>query len=185
MPLSLPAGEPSMPSKPESIWVFRAAAVQWLRYEVQCSIVAIERGISLGGTPDVIGLTPKRFVTEIEIKRTVADFKRNAKKLWSFQRGRSAFEGTGWERARPRLFYFLVPLEIVEKVQPLLEPEQGLMAISNTFKKYQGIPAVKIIRKAVPSARAKRLTVRQCVQMAKHQTGTLSSLLNKLAQDAR
>lgn len=165
----------------QSIWMFRAAAVQWLRYQSQCPVVAIERGISLGGTPDVIGLTPKRFITEIEIKRTLSDFKRNAKKLAGFQRGRSIFDDTNWERSRPRLFYFLVPIEIVEKVRPLLEPEQGLMAISEAWQKYQGVPYVKIIRNAVPCARAKRLTIRQCVQMAKHQTGTLSSLLNKLA----
>jgi len=170
-----------MPSKPDTIWMFRAAAVQWLRYKTQCSIVAIERGISMGGTPDVIGLTPKRFITEIEIKRTVADFKRNAKKLWSFQEGGSIFEGTGWERTRPRLFYFLVPEEIVEKVQPLLLPEQGLMCISSRYRKYQGVSEVKVVKNAIPSARAKRLTMRQCVAMAKHQTGSLSSLLNKLA----
>lgn len=161
--------------------MFRAAAVQWLRYQSQCSIVAIERGISVGGTPDVIGLTPKRYVTEIEIKRTVADFKRNAKKLAGFQRGRSVFFGTGWERARPRLFYFLVPPEILEKVRPLLEPEQGLMVLGNTSR-YQGVPDIRVVRNATPSARAKRLTVAQCVQMAKHQTGTLSSLLNVLAK---
>lgn len=174
-----------MPAKTESIWMFRASAVQWLRYKCQCPIVAIERGISVGGTPDVIGLTPKRFITEIEIKRTLADFKRNTSKLARYHSGRSIFEGTGWEATRPRLFYFLVPLELVEKVQPLLQPEQGLMAISSTFQKYQGVPAVKVIRNAVPSARAKKLTARQCVQMAKHQTGSLSTLLNKLAQDAR
>lgn len=159
--------------------MFRAAAVQWLRYQSQCSIVAIERGISMGGTPDVIGLTPKRFVTEIEIKRTVSDFKRNAAKLSRFNIGRS--NGTGWERSRPRLFYFLVPPEILEKVQPLLEPEQGLMVLGNTSR-YQGVPDIRVVRNATPSARAKRLTVAQCVQMAKHQTGTLSSLLNVLAK---
>lgn len=170
-----------MPSKPDTIWMFRAAAVQWLRYQTQCSVVAIERGIAMGGTPDVIGLTPKRFITEIEIKRSVADFKRNAKKLWSFQKGRSIFEGTGWEQTRPRLFYFLVPEDLVEKVQPLLEPEHGLMCLCSSGRRYQGVFPVKVIKNAIPSARAKRLTMRQCVEMAKHQTGSLSSLLNKLA----
>lgn len=164
----------------QSIWVFRAAAVQWLRYQCQCPVVALERGISMGGTPDVIGLTPKRFITEIEIKRTVSDFKRNAKKLAGFQRGRSIFADTGWEPTRPRLFYFLVPREIADKVQPLLQPEQGLMVLGENSR-YQGVPEVRVVRVATPSARAKRLTTRQCVDMAKHQTGTLSSLLNKLA----
>lgn len=53
------------------------------------------------------------------------------------------------------------------------------------LKFYRGVPYPKVIQNALPDNRAKPLTIRQCVQMAKHQSGTVSSLLTEVAKRAR
>ena len=90
-----------------------ASAVEWLRYERYCALIALERAPTYGwvGRPDIVGVTKKRTIIEIEVKRTVADFRANAgKRCFSFRQ--RAVGGI------PEQFYFLVTPEIVETVQP-------------------------------------------------------------------
>ena len=167
--------------KTNNIWFYRAAALQWLRYERQCPIVAVERGICRGGSPDVMGVTKDRWAIEIEIKRSLSDFKANAKKMEIFERRYTMFSKTNWLNC-PKQFYFFVPAELVEKVTPLLTNGDGLLAIPDRGRIYRGIPYPRVIIKASPDARAKRLTLRECVRMTAHQSGTLFSLALELAK---
>jgi hypothetical protein len=164
----------------KSIWYYRAAALQWLRYEQQCKLVAVERGITRGGAPDVVGIDKNRYATEIEIKRTLADFKRNGEKFEAFERRYSMFRDTHWLNC-PRRFYFLVPDELVPKVQPLLTNGDGLLTIRYPTRQYGGIPYPRVIVKATNDPRAQRLTMEECVRMAAHQSGTLFKLAAELA----
>lgn len=98
------------------IWMMRAQAVMWLRYERDCPVVALERGHGVCGIPDAIGITPKRRVIEIEIKRSMADFRHNDKKWRSRQRMRIWLgQSDSFGFNDPQQFYFFVEAVMVEK----------------------------------------------------------------------
>lgn len=107
-----------------NIWRLRAAAVMWLRYERHCPIVAMERGLG-SGVPDVLGVSDTRHLIEIEIKVTMADFRKNEKK-WGIRHRRLYDQPAYWI---PRQFYFLVATKIVEKVRVELPQGCGLLSL--------------------------------------------------------
>lgn len=170
----------------KSIWYYRAAAAQWLRYERQCVIVAIERGICRGGAPDVCGIDKNRWAIEVEIKRTLQDFKNNNKKMLAFHRRYSLYAGTRWVETIncPRLFYFFVPPSLVTKVTPLLTDGDGLITIQEPCRHYRGVPYPRVVVLAKPDNKAKPLSLAECARMVKHQSGTLSSLATELSRIA-
>jgi hypothetical protein len=154
--------------------VLRAAAVEYLRYEVGCKLVCLERTPIRNDpcNPDVVGLNATRRMIEIEIKRTWADFKGNREK-WSMKR--RAARGIA-----PSQFYFLVPPDLVEKVLPELEEGEGLLTLEGCGG-YSGLPKVAVRKKARPSG-ARPLRIKEVIRMVQHQTGTLSSALTKIAK---
>lgn len=174
------------------IWKMRAAAVQWLRYDRQCVVVAIERTFGCCQA-DVVGLSPKRHVTEIEIKRTMADFRANPKKHGMILRekdasmGGLAGGGESWWTV-PHQFYFLVEHSMVEKAKDELPPGCGLLspqAAGESYVKplYPGVPKL-VVRVVAPlDSRARKLSLKKCVQMAKNQSGTVFSLLARIAKE--
>jgi hypothetical protein len=159
-----------MSEKVVGIHTLRAGALSWLRYKRQCDIVCVERTAVCEGLhrPDILGVTRRRYQIEIEIKRTLDDFRSNAKKL---------IFATGW---RPRQFYFLVPPSLVEKVLPELPDGDGLMTMSDHW--LYGVRCVKVVRGAKTNRESKPLTVRQMLRMVQHQTGTLCSAWATLAK---
>lgn len=153
-----------------------SSALAWLRYEQRCFLVATERrpfGEWHHGRPDVIGVNIKRLMTEIEIKISVADFRANQKKRCV--KNRALFL-----ESAPRQFYFLVPPELVEKVQPELPDYAGLMTIGQRGFS-DGCKDVQVIKPAPVNKASRKLTVRQIYDMAKHQSGTLCSMARFLA----
>lgn len=181
-----------MRSTATNIWKLRAAAVQWLRYERQCVIVAIERPFG-GCHADVIGVSGNRHVTEIEIKRTMADFRANARKHGICQRQREPWmhvnvSGESWWTV-PRQFYFLVEPNMVEKAKAELPIGCGLMSPQvdgESYIKalYPSVPKLAVRVIAPLDLRARKLSLKKAVQMAKNQSGTLFSLLVKIAKEA-
>lgn len=173
------------------IWKMRAAAVQWLRYDRQCVVVAIERTFG-GCQADVVGVSPKRHVTEIEIKRTMADFRANEEKHGIKLRKNDALLGQTFGDREPwwtvpHQFYFLVEPAMVEKCKAELPPGCGLLSPqvvgeSDIKPLYPGVPRIVVRVVAPVDSRARKLTVRKCVQMAKNQSGTLFSLLVKITR---
>jgi hypothetical protein len=84
-----------------------AAAMEWLRYEHQCPLVVIERGVCCyNHRPDVFAVSKKRFGIEVEIKRTLSDFKADFDKRVTAYRVRGI--------ATIQKFYYLVPRELVD-----------------------------------------------------------------------
>lgn len=172
------------------IWMMRAQAVMWLRYERGCPVVALERGIGACGIPDAIGLTAKRQIIEVEIKRSMADFRHNAKKYGARLRGVDMMRGR-FSYNDPQQFYFLVESEMVEKCRSELPDWAGLMStpLPRQFThryarhpEYCGITKLVVHVQAPINKTARKLTIKECHRMAKHQTGTLSSVLNALAR---
>lgn len=142
-------------------------AVEWLRYERQCSLVCLGRdvGVALyGSLPDVLGVTDKRRAVEIEIKRSMADFRANARK-------------DRYPRKGPSQFYFLVPEAIAEKCLAELDPETGLLSYAVTNR-----PRFIALKKLAPVRHQEKLSLNQCVRMSRNQAGTLCSLLHSVVE---
>lgn len=155
----------------------RAAVAAWLRYKKQAPVVAFERGIG-AGIPDVMAITKDRFLLEVEIKISMADFRRDkAKDKWrwrSFNR----------DSARdPAYFYYAVPREMVEKIRALIPEGTGIITMPNpeTINGLTGVPGVESVVAARRRQGAKRLRLIDCVDMVRHQTGTLVSLECEIA----
>jgi hypothetical protein len=131
-------------------------ALRWLRWEKKCPMAFCERSPVHGnGEPDVLGVTNARYRIEIEIKRSLSDFKADSKKPHRFRRPSDS-------EIHPRQFYYLVPSQLVEKVKPLLPPWAGLMQ-GPTYASC----VISVLIQAPINEASKRMTVRECVRMAK------------------
>ena len=154
---------------------FLASAYEWLRYERGCYLIAWER--SPWGyahhKPDVIGLNKERKCIELEIKRTVADFKHDAEKnIWA---QRDLFK-----KAWPQQFYYFVEPAIVDKVLPLVREGFGLLTFQPEGSKptVYGNRDLVVVKRASTQKDAKKLTVHQLLEMTRHSTGTSAALLS-------
>jgi len=155
----------------------RAAVAAWLRYKKQAPVVAFERGIG-AGIPDVMAITKDRFLLEVEIKISMKDFRRDGEKdKW---RWRSFNNDTA---RTPAYFYYAVPQEMVEKIRALIPAGTGLITMPNPdrINGLTGIPGVETVVAARRRQGAKRLRLFDCVDMVRHQTGTLVSLECEIA----
>lgn len=103
-------------------WRMRAAVIGWLRYERQCHLVCWERSPFPDHRyrPDIIAVTRKWKVIEVELKQTLGDFKANESK-----------RGVKMRLFFPQQFYFCVPPPLVEAVKPLLMDGAGLLTVED------------------------------------------------------
>jgi len=147
----------------------QTAALEWMRYDKQYPLVALERG-TVSGTPDVFGVHKNRFTTEIEIKISVSDFRANRKKEHVIRRESGVYRNS----YIPNYFYYLVPPELVDKIRPEVEAQNGLMTLG-TGKSYSGVRPLVVLKPALRN-HTRRQTIKQCVQMAQAVSGTLVSL---------
>lgn len=129
------------------------AAMRWLAFEKRCHAVLFERTPDqrFGYRPDVIGLTRDRYLLEVEIKRTVHDFRANSKKAHIRTRD---IQLDRW----PRQFWFLVPSDILDQVRPLCPKWAGLASLYDGYNLMVVVPAP-----ANPGAR--RLSTKQLARM--------------------
>lgn len=102
-------------------------ALSWLRFEKKCPAAMYERCPRYYlGQPDVLGITANKYLLEIEIKRSVSDFRANAKKPHIALR--DAPNATDVDRARwPKQFWYLVPHELVDRIAPEVPEWAGLL----------------------------------------------------------
>jgi hypothetical protein len=154
----------------------RAAGAAYLRYDRQCPIISIERGLTefhWNDSPDILGVTKKRTLVEIEIKVSLSDFKHNFKKKSILMR-----EG-GHQCRRPHQFFFLVPPDLVEKVQASgLVTREGLLTVDMESRRsaYTKLKEVKTIKRATVEC-GDKLTITQMLRLVKHQSGSVVNLL--------
>ena len=144
--------------------MLRAAVASYLRYKRQCVLIAYERGTGYGsgeGKPDVLGVTEGRKLIEVELKTSFADFRNDGKK-WKWKFG----------QREDRQFYYAIPYDLIEKIEPEIENGIGLMATTGTW--IYGMPEIMVVKKA--KSYNHRLSLKEIVKMAKNQSATLCSL---------
>lgn len=140
-------------------------AVQFLLWQKKCVLFAKERG-GVMGNPDILGIGKDRTIYEIEIKCSVADFRRNKEK--SMQK----FLAQHPELGR-HFFYYMVSPFIAEKVIFEVEPKFGLMTLDG--KSQTGIT---VLRRAGRLHTAKP-PVKKIIEFVRDQSGTMLNLLAK------
>ena len=153
----------------------KAIMAAYWRYKRQAAVVAFERGIDAAiHVPDVQIVTKDRRLVEIEVKITRADFSADAKKrVWMF-RDRGI-------RPMPYQFYYAMPHDLAESVLADVRPDCGLLGVLPSKRAWERhSDRVICIKKAPSNKDAGRLSLKQCVAMVKHQTGTLCSMAERL-----
>lgn len=140
-----------------------AAGMEWLRYGRLCHIVTRERG-QRTGRPDLLAVNAKSFLIEVEVKRTLADFKRDALKR---QRIHESFS------PNVRQFFYLVPPELVVKVQPLLPPGAGLLTLGPQTSLHTGLPEIVVVKQATPRLKVRPLTPKRIWELTRDMAGAL------------
>lgn len=135
-------------------------ALRWLLYEKRCEIALRERSPRQWqcGEPDVMGITKSRHMIEVEVKRSVSDFKRDFTK-----RSREDKYREFWRFKLPRNFYYLVPAHLVFKIEPMVPKWAGLLR-GPTSEEPQGLFVVK---KAPVNTDSERLTVKECCRLVR------------------
>jgi hypothetical protein len=151
----------------------RALAYEYLRYESGCMLVCFERS-PLGSKPDVLGLDKRRFLQEIEIKISKADFNRDAKKQHRIKLMQNL------ERAYPRehnFLSYLVPPELVNHVLANAPAYAGVMTpTSLKLNSFTGMPTINVLRKPL-KLHDNRLSIRNCIYMIRDMAGSMASML--------
>jgi hypothetical protein len=154
----------------------RAIAAEYLRYKRHCPIVAFERSHwPCSMRPDVIGVTKKRKIVEIEIKCSMADFRANAKKHSEYLRWKAGLY-------QPHQYYFLVPPEMVEKVKSELPSHAGLMSVIKHLSVYSKLPELTVHVVAKINPMAAPISAREMVDLVLAQSGTLCALARDVAK---
>jgi len=149
----------------------KACVAAYLRYERQMAIVVFERCLPELGVPDVLAVTPDRKLLEVEVKISMADFKNDAKKR--------KFQPYWKDRRKVRKQqYYCMPAKLASVVTA---PEGwGLLSVDDG--QCYGLRRISVVTKAPVNKLAPRLTIKELVQMVKHQTGTLCHMAAKLAR---
>jgi hypothetical protein len=137
-------------------------AMVWLRTEKRCEIVLRERSPRSYqcGQPDVLGITPSRYMVEIEVKRSVSDFRADAKK--ASRRNREFYA-----EYQPRQFFYFMPEEIAIKVADKIPEWAGLM--------YPKSGAPVVMKNAPVNTAGKRLTFKEWRRLVSMLTNHLLS----------
>ena len=137
-------------------------AARWLWLEKRCQLVLHERSPRSWacGEPDVLGITKAGFLLEIEVKRSVADFRANAHK-------RCIQNRETYLKKMPKQFWFMVPPNLVEKVQPEVPQWAGLLTTANAGW------GLRVVSPAESNSASQRLSIRECVKLMRLQTNQL------------
>jgi len=161
----------------------KAAVASYYRYERQYPLVAFEVSSQLEGwageVADVLVVDQHRHLIEVEVKLSIADLKRDVKKL-KHQAFRNTIKGNTMIRRMPtHLFYFAVPQEIANKVKPICDeffPYAGIMAVNGLYSH-----TVEVYRNPkVLSGR--RLDVTEALRMVRGQSATICRLATRIEE---
>ena len=141
-------------------------AMHWLLYSRKCHYAVRERSPrGHNGEPDALGITKSRKLIEVEIKRSMADFRQNADKYHI--RTRSFFLDKF-----PYEYWFLVPAVMVSKVKPKLPEYAGLLSDAGATAQFP----VTVEVQAPRNQDSKRLTIKECVTLARCMANHLMAL---------
>ena len=156
----------------------KAVIASYWRYVRQCPVIALEVSHNLSAyaeeRADVLAVNKNRFLIETEVKVTLADLKRDARKS-----KHRAFRDNLPTRCVARYFYFAVPKDIANKACPIcndLYPYAGVLG-TNGLDEY----GVVIYRQAkfLPG---KRLRYPQVLRIIFNQSSTVCRLARKVEE---
>ena len=156
----------------------KAIVAAYWRYIRQCPVIALEVNSNLSSysgeeMADVLAVDKSRFLIETEVKVTLADLKRDAKKAKhrDFRENRL--------RCVARLFYFAVPRDIANDAKLICDdlfPYAGILG-TNGLDEY----GVEIYRNPKPLA-GKRLAYPQALRLIFSQSSTVCRLAKKVEE---
>jgi len=154
----------------------KAVVASYWRYIRQCPVIALEVNSNLSSysgeeMADVLAVDKNRMLIETEVKVTLADLRRDAKKA----KHRDFREG----RCAAHCFYFAVPKGIANEARLIcdeLYPYAGVLA-TNGLDEY----GVQIYRNPKPLA-GKRLTYPQALRLIFNQSSTVCRLAKKVEE---
>jgi len=136
-------------------------AMRWLWLEKDCHYILEQRSPRLFcGVPDVIGITKSRYLIEIEIKRSVADFRNDFKKPQIVRRntGTDTVWGEMQLKHYPKYFYYLMPRKIYEKVINEIPAWAGVLCES------ENQVTAMVLKKSPSNSEPNRLSTEECVR---------------------
>lgn len=136
------------------------AAATFLKLEKRCRLILWERTPRTHhGQPDVLGVTASGYLMEIEIKRSLSDFRANTSKhhmqcrVCDHEDTRNIYTAKA-----PSFFWFLVPITLVEKVRDEIPEWAGLLCPDER----NGLRSVM----AAPRNKAsQQLTLKECARL--------------------
>lgn len=134
-------------------------AARWLKWEKDCALVMLERSPRpMAGQPDVFGVTRARYALEIEVKRSVSDFRANAKKYHILNRCSTVPEVAARFAARaPKQFWFLVPPKLVSKIEGEVPDYAGLLTLTGV--------QIQVVKKSPSNNLSERLSLKECAKL--------------------
>lgn len=132
-------------------------ALHWLMYVRNCHFALRERSPrGYVGEPDALGVTTSRLLIEVEVKRSMSDFRQNRFK-WQIAQRDLYIAKAPWE------YYYMVPAALVAKVKPELPLWAGLLSDAAADEKC----FVTVEVEAMKNNESKRLSVKECVRLAR------------------
>lgn len=154
--------------------------LSWLRYEQQCPLAWEQRNFSLGSRwtrPDLCGITKDRKAIEIEIKRTLADFKADSDKPKI-----ELLKQAGRGEYLPWKFFYLAEKKLAVQMVPLLTHD--IFGVLSLDPKYC---TVDVLKPSVPYRKTYKIKLKHMVQIAMNISAynlslrhTISGLRNRL-----
>jgi len=159
----------------------KAIIASYWRYVRQCPVIALEVSSNLSAyadeeRADVLAVDKKRFLIETEVKITLTDLRRDAKK----SKHRAFRENLPGRVAHH--FYFAVPRDIANEARLIcdnLYPYAGVLGVDGTDEY-----GVQIYHNPKPLA-SKRLTFPQVLRIIFNQSGTVCRLAKKVEELGR
>jgi|GEM_PF-1807964 len=161
----------------------KAAVASYWRYARQCPVVALEVDSQLHAwadePADVLVLNKNRQLIEVEVKLTVSDLKRDAKKK-KHRLFRETYKSKGQIWLTPTYhFHFAVPRDIANKVKPICDelfPYAGILACNGLYS-----PSVDIYRNPKPLC-GRRLNATEALRMVRGQSATVCRLATRIEE---
>lgn len=137
-------------------------------------------GCGNNGRPDLLAVDKKRQLIEVEIKVSLSDYRQDFKK-----RHREFAHIFGDLR---RKMYYAVPPFLVDEVKKTAPEGWGILTIRHPFQeifpKQPNWDYPAHVARAAKNVK-ERATVKQCLEMARHLTGTLVSLSKECAAHSK
>lgn len=165
---------------PDITVFYRTLAYMWLRYEQGCYVVTFERhpyDEVTSEKPDVLGLTKRRRLIEVELKVSSADLKKDLQK-----RHRANIQNNIMRHRAiaPSRLYYMVPAHLVGEALAILPPHTGVISPHRALRdSHSGFPAVALHRRAT-ALHDEPVSVQTAVRMVRDLSGTMTSLLTEL-----